>query len=47
MCFTAVIAGLNKSYEAIAYAADALEIWRKTPGALNWLSMNLLHDAGN
>jgi len=46
MCFAAVSGGLNKSHEAIACAADALEIWQKTPGALNWLSMNLLHDAG-
>jgi hypothetical protein len=38
MYFTAVLARLNKSYEAIAYAADALEIWQKTPGALDWLS---------
>ena len=38
--------GIGDEPEAIAYAADALEIWQKTPGALNWLSMNLLHDAG-
>ena len=38
--------GIGDENEAIAYVADALEIWQKTPGALNWLSMNLLHDAG-
>jgi tetratricopeptide (TPR) repeat protein len=39
--------GIGDENEAIAYVADALEIWRKTPGALDWLSMNLLHDSGN
>jgi len=38
--------GIGDEPEAVAYAAEALEIWLKTPSALDWLSENLLNDAG-
>ena len=38
--------GIGDEPEAVAYAAEALEIWLKTPGALDWLSENLFNDAG-
>ena len=30
--------GIGDEPEAVVYAAAALEIWHKTPGALDWLS---------
>jgi len=30
--------GIGDEPEAVVYAAEALEIWQKTPDALNWLS---------
>jgi tetratricopeptide (TPR) repeat protein len=33
--------GFGDDREAIAYAADAIPVWRKTPGALEWLASQL------
>lgn len=33
--------GFGDENEAVAYAAEAIEGWRKTPGALDWLSNHL------
>lgn len=36
-----VYAGFGDENEAIDYAAEAFEVWRKTPGALEWLASSL------
>jgi tetratricopeptide (TPR) repeat protein len=33
--------GFGDQNEAVSYAAEALDIWRHTPGALEWLASNL------
>jgi len=37
--------GFGDENEAIAYAAEATAIWRKTPGAIEWLASNLSGNA--
>jgi len=38
--------GMGDENEAIAYAADHLNHWRRTPGALNWLEEQLADSSG-
>ncbi|MDQ2997065.1 MAG: hypothetical protein M3R61_08430 [Chloroflexota bacterium] len=33
--------GFGDENEAVSYATEALDVWRQTPGALDWLSSNL------
>jgi tetratricopeptide (TPR) repeat protein len=36
--------GFGDDSEAVSYAADAIQIWRKTPGALEWLASHRWHE---
>lgn len=32
--------GIGDENEAVAYVVESMEVWRKTPGALEWLDKN-------
>jgi len=38
--------GFGDDREAVAYAADAVPVWRTTPGALDWLASQLAAERG-